>query len=338
MIYLRLKESRALLFFLIGLLGACILAGCHRGAGLDDSQSLTATDCYWVSHAAGKTCVPNQVERLVALDAVSFENAIALGLEPIASADIEWLPNYRQEEFADVVDLGQSEQPNLERLLPLKPDMILGLSEQKQILYSQASQIAPTVLIEFEYSGQWKEVFQKYSQVLNRVDIGQQVMAVYDRRLQTFKQRFRQRSQPDNSSTFEVSVVRIYPSTINLYFRESFIGIVLQDAGLARPKSQDISALEAMQRYRNQIQAPISLERIDQADGDVIFVWTAENEATAQTTQQKLEELQADPLWQRLKAVQNEQVYVVPKYWIGSGPVAANAVIDDLFRYLLEDR
>ncbi|ESA33726.1 periplasmic binding protein [Leptolyngbya sp. Heron Island J] len=337
MIYLWLKPFRVILLFGCGILGACLLASCHQDVSLNDSQPLTATNCHWVNHAAGRTCVPNQIERLVTLDAASFENALALGLKPMATASLDWTPTYHQEEFTDVVDLGQSDQPNLERLPPLKPDLILGLGGQEQVLYGQASQIAPTVLIDFDYSGQWKDVFLRYSQVLNRIDIGRQAMDAYEDRLQVFKQRFRDQFKVSDSEPFEVSVVRVYPEAINLYFRESFIGIILQDAGLSRPRSQDIDAAAAYQRYRNQIQAPISLERIDQADGDVIFVWTAEEEATAPTAQKKLKELQANPLWQNLEAVQNDRVYVVPKYWIGSGPIAANAVVDDLFKHLLKD-
>jgi len=48
----------------------------------------------------------------------------------------------------------------------------------------------------------------------------------------------------------------------------------------------------------------------------------------------KLEQLKASPLWRNLKAVKENKVYVVPSYWIGSGMLAANAIIDDLFKYL----
>lgn len=305
---------------------------CQQRNDLNSNQ--VATDCHWVEHISGKTCVPNQIERLVTLDASSLENAIALDLEPIASADVGWVDSYFQNKSESMVDLGQSEQPNLERIVPLKPDLILG-SDFPHNSYSQTSQIAPTVFFEYEYSGLWKEVFQKYAQVLNREETGQQVMDDYYLRLKNFKQRFEEEFGPDKLSSLKISVVRVYPDSIYLYFRESFIGTILRDAGFARPKSQDISASEAYQRYKNQIQAPVSLEKISEADGDVIFVWTAEEEATAPTAQKKLKELQANSLWQNLKAVQNDRVYVVPKYWIGSGPVAANAIVDDLFKYLL---
>jgi len=67
----------------------------------------------------------------------------------------------------------------------------------------------------------------------------------------------------------------------------------------------------------------------------VIFVWSGENTAAAaQQAATQLQAVQADPLWRQLQAVQAGRVYQVPSYWIGSGPIAANAILDDLFKYL----
>ncbi|MDJ0593425.1 MAG: hypothetical protein QNJ72_26140 [Pleurocapsa sp. MO_226.B13] len=49
-----------------------------------------------------------------------------------------------------------------------------------------------------------------------------------------------------------------------------------------------------------------------------------------------MKQLKADPLWSKLNAVQQGKVYDVPSYWIGMGPIAANLVLDDLFKYLVE--
>jgi iron complex transport system substrate-binding protein len=91
-----------------------------------------------------------------------------------------------------------------------------------------------------------------------------------------------------------------------------------------------------MALFGNPIQARISREQLGQADGDVIFLWTGESISdVASTAQEKLEVLLQDPLWRRLKAVQAGRVYTVPSYWIGSGPIAANAILDDLFTFLI---
>jgi iron complex transport system substrate-binding protein len=214
----------------------------------------------------------------------------------------------------------------------MQPDFLLGLTLGSEDIYSQLSQIAPTVLLSFEHSGQWKSVFRQASAALNQTAAAEATMSAYDARTADFRAQM-----GDRLEDLQVSVVRLYPDTINLYLQESFAGTVLQDAGLKRPLAQDIGAAEAMRRFGNPIQTSISRELMEQADGDVIFVWTGENTTEATTTaQQRLEALQQDPLWRQLRAVQAGRVYQVPSYWIGSGPIAANAVLDDLFTYLVE--
>ncbi len=310
-------------FLTLGLVVAC-------QGGESTSVPSAAVDCTDVEHAAGTTCVPKAYERLVTLDGVTFEYAIAAGLSPIATA-VSGLIDHMAEQVAQVENVGQTGEPNLEQVLALKPDLIVGL-DYNQGAYAQATQIAPTLLFNFDHSGQWKDVFQQISAALGRADAAQQTMADYDARIADFKAQM-----GDRLDNLQVSVVRIYPDTINLYLRDSFVGTVLQDAGLARPPAQDIGADEAAALFDNPIQTSISRELLGQADGDVIFLWTGENTAEAtETAKQKLEALQQDPLWRQLKAVQAGRVYTVPSYWIGSGPIAANAILDDLFKYLVE--
>lgn len=297
------------------------------------SSELMRVDCTTVDHAAGITCVPHSIERLVTLDSVTFEDAIALSLPPVATV-FSSLSSHLSDYLDGVENIGQQGEPNLESVLALNPDLILGL-DFHQSIYDQISQIAPTALFEFEHSGQWKEVFQTIGAALGKNDAVQQVMDDYYQRLEEFKGAMGDRI---NQRPLSVSVVRIYPDSINLYLRDSFPGMVLQDAGLSRPASQDLSAEEGQRMANNPIQMAISRELLPQADADVMFIWVAENEAEGnQTAMEKLEELQADPLWKQLKVVQQNRVYQVPSYWIGSGPIAANLIIDDLFKYLAED-
>ncbi len=98
-----------------------------------------------------------------------------------------------------------------------------------------------------------------------------------------------------------------------------------------------MSADQAQRIANNPIQIAIARELLRQVDGDVLFVWTAENEAEADgEAQKKLKELQNDPFRKKLNVVQNNKVYFVPNYWIGSGQIATNAILDDLFKYLVE--
>lgn len=295
-------------------------------------------DCHWVEHVAGVTCIPNTIQRLVTLDSVSFEYAVALGFHPVGSPLSQRLQSYLNDQLLGVENIGVGGNPSLERVLALKPDLILGLAYHQGI-YTQASQIAPTILMQFDHSGEWKAVFQKFSTALKREEFAQQVMNQYHHRLQDLQHILKTAANPIQGLPFplKVSVVRIYPHTINLYLRDSFCGTILQDAGLARPLFQNLSASEAKQQLGNEIQVSISVEQTDLADGDVMFIWTSEDTvADTQTARKKLATLQSSPLWQSLNVIKRDRVYFVPDYWIGAGPLAAQAVIDDLFKYLVK--
>ncbi|MBC1222479.1 iron-siderophore ABC transporter substrate-binding protein [Nostoc sp. UCD121] len=307
-----------------------LAVACHHDGSISVNDHSTNTACHQVEHGAGITCIPEKFERLVTLDEASLENAIALGIKPVAAV-ISDFSSYLQDQLTGVKNIGTIGEPNLESILAIKPDLILGLDFQQSI-YSLTSKIAPTVLFNFEHSGQWKEIFTNISLALGKKEVAQQVMAQYYHRLEEFKEQM-----GDNLSKIKISVVRIYTDNINIYLRDSFCGIVLQDAGLSRPESQNFTASEAANLFGNSIQVSIGNELIQKADGDVIFIWTGEN--TSQATQialKRLEQLKANPLWQNLKAVQKNKVYLVPDYWIGSGILAANAIIDDLFKYVID--
>ncbi|MEL6263846.1 MAG: ABC transporter substrate-binding protein [Cyanobacteria bacterium J06626_6] len=182
MAYLWSKTFHATLFFIIGLLGALFLAGCYQKVSPDNLPSSVDENCYLVTHAVGESCVPRQVEHIVSLGPTSFENLVALELQPIATAGLQFLDPLLFEQLLSVVDLGHNDRPNLERLLQLEPDVIVGL-EEYQAFYNQVSQIAPTVLVPFEHSGQWKEMLAFTADALSRADQAEAVMAAYNARL-----------------------------------------------------------------------------------------------------------------------------------------------------------
>jgi iron complex transport system substrate-binding protein len=313
--------------YLILLLITLFSWGCQRA---NSPPVAVNQNCRQVEHSQGIACIPNDWQTLVALDSVTAENSIALDIKPLGTT-FSGISKHLEDRLTDVKNIGTTGEPNIEKILALKPDLIIGIDSQENI-YPQLSEIAPTILISFKHSGQWKAVFQEFSTLIGKKEVAEQVMAKYDQRIAKFKEKIGDRPPV-------VSVVRIYPDSINLYLRDSFVGTILADAGLPRPESQNLSAEEAKKIAGNEIQMSISKELLSKADGDVIFIWTGENDPKInEELQTKIIALQKEPLWQNLKAVKNERVYQVPSYWIGSGAIAANLVLDDLFKYLINEQ
>ncbi|WP_197064728.1 iron-siderophore ABC transporter substrate-binding protein [Leptolyngbya sp. KIOST-1] len=274
--------------------------------------------------------MPNDPQRIVVLG--GLEDALSLGIKPIGSDELNAEGIHLSGMLDGIEDVGGNDAPNLEKILALKPDFIIG-GDYVSANYGALSKIAPTVLIAYGHSGQWKEFFMGYAEAFDKTAAAQQVMDDYYARAEDFKTQM-----GDRAAELEVSIVRVYPTHVNLYLKDSFCGTVVADAGLSRPPSQDLTASEANALFGNSIQYTISREKLSDADGDAIFIWTyGYQDGIAQQAQTEKGRLMGDPLWSTLNAVQNGQVHEVPSYWIGSGPIAANAILDDLFNYLVED-
>ncbi|WP_049761806.1 MULTISPECIES: ABC transporter substrate-binding protein [Cyanophyceae] len=108
-----------------------------------------------MQHALGETCVPLEPQRIVTLGGTTLESALAMDIQPLAAQTDVLL--HLETQLADIEILGWP--LNLEKIVALKPDLIIGLADgQEQTTYDLLSQIAPTVLANNQNSGHWQEI------------------------------------------------------------------------------------------------------------------------------------------------------------------------------------
>lgn len=322
------RKTRFFRQFLLVAIAFLLASACSGNTAQNQARQ---TKCQVIKHAMSETCVPKHPQRIVTFDVCTLEDTLALGIKPVGTVgatDTDW--SHLQDKLEGVENVGVVGEPNLEKTLALKPDLILGIADVHKQIYNQSSQIAPTVLIEFEGSGDWKEMFAQVGETLGKSDRFQQVMNNYYARLEELKAKM-----GDRLNQTQVSVVRLYSDgTITLYTKGGLIGTILEDAGLPRPVSQNLDQQATLAKEGNTVQYSISRELFNYADGDVLFLITNEDEPELQ---KQLQKLKADPIWSQLRAVQQSKVYEVPYYWIGCSPITANLVIDDLFKYLFSN-
>ncbi|MEM1310563.1 MAG: iron-siderophore ABC transporter substrate-binding protein, partial [Cyanobacteria bacterium P01_H01_bin.153] len=278
-----------------------------------------------IEHALGKTEVPLQPKRVVVMQPViDLDNLLALGIKPIGlaafTADRPFpVPPYLASQTAGIETVGDLTQPNLEKTLLLDPDLII-ISESQRRLYRQLSNIAPTVSLSLRVS-QWQDRFLALAEAVNQTERAGQLLDEYDHKVDAFRQTLGDRLQG-----VDVSYIRVRTDGIFLYVKSSPVGDVMTDLGLQRPPAQDVV-------LRRSPRIPISLEELDKADGDIMFVFGTE----FGDTQDMFAQLQTNPLWQQLHAVQTNQVHVVTEtYWSFPGIQGANLLIDDLTQYLTQ--
>ncbi|MCF2530907.1 ABC transporter substrate-binding protein [Yinghuangia soli] len=270
-----------------------------------------------ITHDKGTTEIKAKPERIVALDN-SLVEAVALLDRPLVGGigsyrDRKGFPEYLGAAVKDTKDVGPLDNPNLEQIMALKPDLIISATVRHEALYAQLSKIAPTVFVKTT-GPQWKDNIKAVGQAIGEDEKAAAKLAAYEARAKKIGTAINAKANNP-----KVSVVRFVDGPTRIYLPKSFSGIVLGDAGIARPENQ---------RDPEKFNLEISEEQIGQADGDYIFV-TAFSGGEARKAQ-----FTANPLWARLKGVQDKHVYdVQDELWMTSVSVqGAHVILDDLAR------
>ncbi|MFB7344889.1 ABC transporter substrate-binding protein [Streptomyces hydrogenans] len=265
-----------------------------------------------LTHAMGKSELKAAPKRVVVLDVGELDNVVSLGIQPVGYAPSEGddgIPGYLAKDAGAPKSVGTINNLNLEAIANLQPDLILGSQLRAADKYDELSKIAPTVF-SIRPGFTWKENYLLNAAALDKTAEAKEKLAAYETKAKKL-------GEDVGPNKPVVSMVRYLPGKIRLYAKASFIGTILEDAGLPRPKNQQIDELAA----------EISPEKIDQADGDWIFTGVY---GDAKAT--KKDAAQGNPLWKNLKAVKAGQAKDVPDetWYLGLGVTAANSVLDDL--------
>ncbi|MFD8015941.1 ABC transporter substrate-binding protein [Streptomyces sp. NPDC058955] len=265
-----------------------------------------------LTHAMGTTEVKAAPKRVVVLDVGELDNVVSLGVKPVGYAPSEGddgIPGYLAEDAGNPESVGTINNLNLEAIANLQPDLILGSQLRAADKYDELSKIAPTVF-SIRPGFTWKENYLLNAAALDRTAEAKEKLAAYETKA-------KQLGTDIGTNKPTVSMVRYLPGKIRLYAKASFIGTILEDAGLPRPKNQQVDELAV----------EVSPEKIDQADADWIFTGVY---GDAKAT--KKDAAQGNPLWKNLKAVKGGQAKDVADetWYLGLGVTAANSVLDDL--------
>lgn len=325
----RFKFSSIFLSMLVVL----AITACHsstaeieaKHAGRIAPQSSVATKV--VTHALGEIEIPIHPKQIVVLDEhLVLDPVLALGIKPIGVLSCQGC----EEEFRGIPDelvsgiprVGYLGEPSLEKIIALKPDLILvrrGAADS----YNLLSKIAPTVMIDFLSMYDFKERLRYVAQVLGRSDRAEELLNQYHDRIQKLRQQL-----GNQLETKTIAVIYLKGSADVFYtYNPEFLayGQIINDVGLKFP---------LVQQNQKDRELTLSIEVLPKYDADVLFVMTEHLSTEFKEANPELLSFLKQPIWSKLKAVQNNQVHRVN--WTVGGPIGANRVIDDLYKYLVK--
>jgi iron complex transport system substrate-binding protein len=281
--------------------------------------------------AFGEAKVPLAPKRIVTLDPSLTDTVIALGYgDAIAGTIVDYNGDVFHEHVApllkpDTAKLGQEGSPNLERVVAARPDLILTWDWYPDNI-AQLQQIAPTVVMPYTtYEHQIGQTYSNEQYVTWLVREAAAVLGV-ENRVDTALQPFREKKAAGRAALADalgdqtVGFVDIRKEKILLsgYGSDGISALLYGDLGV-RPDP----LTDALYVWED-----LSLEKVPELTADLMLAFVDGDDA-----RQRYDELTRNPLWQKVPAVKNGKVFIVPSglYYRGDdGPLGAARVVDDI--------
>ncbi|KMY48673.1 iron-hydroxamate ABC transporter substrate-binding protein [Peribacillus loiseleuriae] len=269
-------------FILMLMLSAC---------GQNNSNTKTAT---------GTEKENSEEPRIASLSIHLTNDLLALGITPVGSViggDLkDFLPHVK-EQLKNTKKLGIVKDPDMEAILELKPSVIYLDKEFSGQDISKYEKIAPTHVFDLD-EGTWRDHLLSIGKLVNQEKQAQQFIADYEKESKEVQALIKKKFGEDN----KVMAIRITAKELRVFGTKRPMGpILFQDLGL-----KPANGIENIDK--NQPFEVISQEVLPDFDADAIFV-IVNRDDEAKTA---FNELEKTAIWKGLKAVKENQVYLIP--------------------------
>lgn len=239
--------------------------------------------------------LPVRVEKIAVTGALeALEDLLALGVKP---AGMMTIGGKFPAMFAGISEnaqgIGERMQPSLEAILKLGPDVILSSDKFPATAAAKLDKIAPNIRIShYPEDGVANLLF--LGELTGTRDQALAVLEQYSQDLALAKKRL-----PETAKARKVVAIRLRAGNICVYPTGLFFNDLLyNELGLSAP--------EALREVKTQ--EIMALEKFSEMNPDDIFLQYEVSESPGHPN--ILEELQQNPVWQGMKAVQTGRVFV----------------------------
>ncbi|KQU26176.1 iron citrate ABC transporter substrate-binding protein [Bacillus sp. Leaf13] len=270
-----------------------------------------------IKHEMGETEIQNTPTKIVTLELSFVDSLNALGINPIGISDDnkkDMITKLVGKEI-DYTSVGTREQPNLEVISSLQPDLIIADAERHKGIYKDLQKIAPTVILKSRESTYQENLdsFKTIAKAVNKEEAAEKRLSEHEKTIKELKSKL----NVNSNMTVLPAVVR--DTSFQAHTSSSYDGELLERLGLKNAIQQE------------QPHAEMNLEQLVEINPDVLLL--ANNEGKLLT-----DEWKDNPLWKDLKAVKNGQVYSVDRdLWTRyRGVVSAEAIAKDTLKMLDE--
>lgn len=287
-----MKSNRLSLIVLLcaTLFMTLFLAGCGKEDATKNGTTKTVT------YEGQNYTVPANPQRIAVLSNSVLYLLDATGGTAIARVNTnDKLP----EKLEALPALGQTANINMESLLGLRPDLVLGLDSQHSKYKDQLnSNHIPYILINYDSVNDNIPLMTLLGDITNHSDQAKQQIETYTKKVDTVKAAIK---------TINPAKVAVLRATGKGVTAETNLAIT---AGMVKDLGMNNVVLTHLSDTTKDKTVPYSLETLTQDNPDIIFIVTMGKEEDITKAMEK--DMTSNPAWNHLKAVQNNKVIYLP--------------------------
>lgn len=284
-----MKLSRTLPAALLGAVLALGMAACSSDDSDDNATDATGTTAAestsWpvtVDHTLGSSTIEEKPERIVVLHEAGIDPVLSLGLEPVAMFEIQggeenmpWLEG--KIDWPEDAALTADRTANPEAIASYDPDLVIvGDVYVDDAKYRELEKIAPTLVYDWPADGPaWQPILDGVAEATGLQDKATEVKEKYDDRIAEIRDEFPGIDKLTYNSAMFNQGQLVY-STNSMF----------EDLGMVQAETQQAAGARGT----------VSLERLDELDGDVLVIYDPAGEKS---------QLDGNAQFQNLESVKN---------------------------------
>ncbi|WP_078427308.1 ABC transporter substrate-binding protein [Alkalihalobacterium alkalinitrilicum] len=275
----------------------------------------------------GEVTLDAPAQKVVALEWTYAENLLAVGVQPAGVADIEMYGDYVniEPQFDDtVVDVGGRQEPNLEVLASLEPDLIIGVSFRHDAMLAELESIAPTVIFnpypEDESINLYEEMettFNEIAKAVGKEAEAEQVLANLDVKYEEAQAKI----DAVDLATKDVILTLAYSGAqapeIRVFTPNSMASIIIEKMGLNNVHVPDQFEIFGSSTFN--VEGLVKYE-------DANYLFTVPDADNIYENQ-----LKGNKVWENLTFVKEDRLYDLGEdTWLYGGPLSAGTLLDQI--------
>ena len=288
---INMKKYLSLLLstILVASLTACTTKGATEEANTESTDS-----SFTVNYLGEDYSFDKKVEKVVLASLEGMEDAAALGIEAVGVLEVAGeVPKYLAEDFKDVTLVGDKRTPNVEVILGLDPDLIVGTSKFSEEIMAKLNKIAVTLPYS-HISANWKDNIIALGEITDKSEEANKLISDYEAKLSEAKEEISSKYKDQT-----VLVIRVRAGLMNIYPADVYLNPVLYtDLGLTVP---DIVT-------QAKAQAELTVETLAEINPNAIFLQFEDSENAE--APESLNQLLENPIFTSLDAAKNDKVFV----------------------------